>query len=158
MTQQEFEKLVDKDKYQVFIFTSPCSIPVQFAKHPWFVVNKKGEIKRWEVAHINLVSPKNWDHLYQDFLPPWQGIRVFRYLPKLNNKSTLVMKIEGDENSIARKMADLIESSPTSYPFNKFYRFSGPNSNTYAQWVLDHFPELTIKLPWSCIGKNYKVK
>lgn len=33
------------------------------------------------------------------------------------------------------------------------YKLTGPNSNTYTQWVLNKFPEWDIKLPWNAFGK-----
>lgn len=158
MTPQEFEKIVDKNKYQVFIFTCPGSIPFFFAKHPWFVVNKKGTTSRWEVIHKKSQNKTSWGHLHMNFLPPSKGIWV---LPFWNVfewywQGKLLGLIEGDENSTAQKMADFIENSPTTYQYCKKYIFTGPNSNTYAQWILGKFPELKIKLPWNAFGKNYK--
>ena len=45
----QFEKLIDKNKYQVFVFYCPAYFPFNFFKHPWFVINKKGEISRYEI-------------------------------------------------------------------------------------------------------------
>lgn len=64
--------------------------------------------------------------------------------------------IEGDEGSLAAKMAEFIERSPETYPFKNQYRFRGPNSNTYAQWILNHFPETGMALSWNAFGKKYK--
>ena len=157
MTKEEFEKLIDKDKYQVFVFTSPCSLPVNFIRHPWLVVNKKGIVSRWEVGHIlGLPAQKSWGYLYKDFLPPWKGIRLFRYSSHFSNKSRLLSLIEGDKNSEAKRMAELIESSPNIYPYCYKYRLIGPNSNSYVSWMLKQFPELKIELPWNCLGKTVK--
>jgi hypothetical protein len=49
MTSGEFEKLIDKNKYQVFVVLSRGNFPVSFAVHPWVVVNNKGDIKRYEI-------------------------------------------------------------------------------------------------------------
>ncbi len=74
-------------------------------------------------------------------------------------RGKLLTILEGDENSVIRKMVDLIESSNTTYPNNYNYKLiEGPHSNAYTQWVLNHFPELKIKLPWNCFGNNYKEK
>ena len=40
----ELEKLLNKDKYQVFLFTCPAIMPFSFAVHPWLVVNNKGGV------------------------------------------------------------------------------------------------------------------
>jgi hypothetical protein len=49
---------------------------------------------------------------------------------------------------------DIIESSPSSYPFLEKYRYwPGPNSNTFAQWVVQDQMELGIR----AIGKSFSV-
>jgi Protein of unknown function (DUF3750) len=156
MTSQECEKLIDKNKYQVFICTSFCSFPFNFALHPWFVINKKGVISRWDVIDWKNINDTSCKHLHKNFLPPWKGLWMVRYVVKISHKASLFSIIEGDENSIARKMADFIENSPKIYPYCNKYHFVGPNSNTYVQWILNQFPELKIKLPWNCFGKNFQ--
>lgn len=44
--QNKFGHLIDKEKYQVFVMGSPSNIPLNFALHPWFVLNKQGSISR----------------------------------------------------------------------------------------------------------------
>ena len=41
MRQEEFEKLIDRNKYQVFVLMSHAALFL--SKHPWVVINKKGE-------------------------------------------------------------------------------------------------------------------
>src|SRR3989344_2206863 len=151
MAPQEFEKLIDKDKYQVFVFVAPGALPVSFALHPWFVVNKKGKIFRWEIIHQRNRNDTSWNYLHKNFLPLEKGTRVFLFgNTSLYWPARLLGLWEGDENSIAKKIADFIENSPQNYSFCNKYRLWGPNSNTYGQWVLDHFPDSGIKLPWNC--------
>ncbi len=161
MTSQELDSLIKKDKYQVFIFTCPCSMPINFAQHTWFVVNKKGVVSRWDVLLRLWRGKENGikiGYLYRDFMPKNQSLEIFPFLSWFHWKSKLIKVIEGDENSIAHKMAGFIENSPNNYKYCKEYHLKGPNSNTYIQWVLDHFPELKIKLPWNAFGKNFKQK
>ncbi len=157
MSEQEFENLIKKDKYQVFIFTSWAHIPFIFAMHPWFVINKKGVISRYEIVwKKNCCEGKSFGHLHLNAIPPWSGIGIFSFSKKHFWKSKLLGMIEGDENSHSCGVMEFIENSKTSYPYLNKYVLTGPNSNTYAQWILDKFPEFNIKLPWSCIGKAYK--
>jgi len=155
----DFEKLIKKDKYQVFLFACPANLPFFFATHPWFVVNKKGELSRWEIFWRPEKWDKRWGHLHKDFYPrPEQGIEVFPFSRKYfwgNGK--LLGCVEGDEASIARRMADFIEQSPKQYPYCGRYAYTGPNSNTYVQWIISHFPESGFKLPWNSFGKNFKI-
>ncbi|MFA6257168.1 MAG: DUF3750 domain-containing protein [Candidatus Paceibacterota bacterium] len=81
---------------------------------------------------------------------------VIPYYKKICFKAKLLSQIEGDEKSIARLMADFIENSPNTYAHRDVYHFVGPNSNTYAAWVLRNFPEFKAALPRNAFGKNYK--
>ena len=45
MEKNEFLKLIKKDRYQVFLFSSPLPLPVIFASHVWIVT----EIKENEI-------------------------------------------------------------------------------------------------------------
>ena len=51
-------------------------------------------------------------------------------------------------------LAETIESSPGRYPFTETYRYwPGPNSNTFAQWIVGERMDLGRR----AIGKNYPV-
>jgi hypothetical protein len=153
---REFEKLVKPDRYQVFLFTCPATMPFAFATHPWFVVNRKGTISRWEIFWRPQDWIFRWGHLHKDFYSPTQGIEMFFFSDKhFWKRSEIVGAIEGTEGSLAQKMADRIEASPDAYPFCNRYAISGPNSNTYIQWALNQFPESGMCLPWNAIGKNF---
>jgi hypothetical protein len=156
MKTQEYKDLIKNDKYQVFIFACRAHFPFGLAYHPWFVVNKKGVFSRWEIAHYK--NNMDWGYLFHNSLPPFQGISVFSFSKKYLREVELIGKIEGDENSTAQKIAEFIEKSKESYPYNHKYILTGPNSNTYIQWVLSSFPEWNLKLPWNFIGKDYKIK
>jgi hypothetical protein len=155
-----FEKLINPDLYQVFLFSCPPSLPLSFARHPWFVVNKKGVISRWEViASPEMYNIKTrWGHLCFNALPPWQGLRIFRSTAHLWPlwPTRLHGVVEGGEDSLAQTMAEFIERSPHEYPYIERYAYTGPNSNTYAQWVLDHFPQSKLVLSWNSFAKHYK--
>ena len=154
---KEIESLVRKDKYQVFLMASPASIPLNFARHPWFVINKKGVISRWEVSWRpgQYKAKTVWGHLSLNVLPPFQGLRIFYFSSKYFWKASLLKLIEGDEGSVAEQMAEFIERSSQTYPYANFYSFTGSNSNTYVQWVINHFPESGMKLPWNAFGKKW---
>ncbi|MFA7286167.1 MAG: DUF3750 domain-containing protein [Patescibacteria group bacterium] len=149
---KKFDELIDNEKYQVFLFTSSGNIPFHFAAHPWFVINNRGLISRWEVLFRKMYHETNGGHLYKNFFPLFQGIEVVHFSRKSVWKAKLLGSIEGDT---AKKMVSFIENSYSTYPFRDRYFLTGPNSNTYPQWVLDHFPEFAVKLPWNAFGKNY---
>ncbi len=153
-----FEELVKNDKYQVFLFTCPAGVPVSFARHPWFVINKKGSVERWEVFHIPEVEHERWGHLHRNALPPTRGIPMFSSSkhPKHFWKGRLSGYIEGGVGSAAHQMAECIENSPTAYLYCNTYSLKGPNSNTYVQWVINQFPASGLSLPWNSFGKNFR--
>ena len=145
---------LDKDKFQIFLFVCPGNIPFNFAAHPWFVVNERGEISRWEVLFRKIERETSWGHLYKNFFPPFQGIEIFPFLQKYFWKGKLIGKIDGE---VAERIAKFIKDSPNIYPYTEKYFLSGPNSNTYAQWILNEFPDFKVKLPWNAFGKNFKI-
>src|SRR3989344_1899275 len=121
-----FENLIDRNKYQVFVMICPGSFPFSFAIHPWFVINKNGAISRFEVSHKKNQDEASQGHLNRNFLPPWQGLGIITFKSKPYHKAKLLALIAGDENSAARKMVDLIENSPGIYPYCDTYHFLGP--------------------------------
>lgn len=158
MTEQEFKKLIKQDRYQVFLISCPAYFPINFAIHPWFVVNKKGKLTRWEVGHDKEDTPNYFGYIRYDGLPLFKGLPIISYSLPFSwgaKHIKLLGSIEGDENSIAHKMIAVIENSVHSYPYRDTYRLSGPNSNTYIQWVLDQMPEWKMNLSWKAIGKNF---
>lgn len=148
----EFEKLINKDKYQVFLFCCPAYFPYNFARHPWFVLNKKGEISRYEIKDIKI----NNSFFNKNAFPPFQGIEYASFIKDHFWRAELLGFIEGDEQSNTRKAIEFIEKSEQIYPYCFKYNYFGPNSNTYAQWILNKFPEFNVKLSWRFIGKDYK--
>ena len=145
-----FEDLVNKDKYQVFVFCCPALIPFNCFRHPWFVINKKGETHIYEIGDLKI----NSSYLHIDLRPLFKGIEYIRLFKNFLSKPILLGSIEGD---VAEKVIEFIENTKTNYPYCNKYSLLGPNSNTYLQWVLNKFPEFNIKLSWRFIGKNFNV-
>ena len=154
------EELLKKDRYQVFLLTCPATLPFSFAAHPWFVVNDTKTVLRYGISWQHTLIRKEYAEgclykyggdleagvpvtpIFQDVFPQiWHG-RLMGY-------------IEGSEDSPAARMAEVIENSLRTYPYVHAYSVFGPNSNTYAQWVLDHFPEPPLQLPWNAFGKEW---
>lgn len=156
MIKREFEKIIDKDKYQVFLFVCPTMLPFSFAAHHWFVVNNKGAITRWESGFEINNTEEDWGHVQCNFYKPYQGIGIIPFQKLILWPSKLVRITEGDEESEANKIVNFILSSPNNYPYCKQYALNGPNSNTYIQWVINHFPETNFKLRNNAFGKEYQ--
>ena len=153
MTQKEFEALLKPDRYQVFLFACPASMPFSVACHTWFVINKKGVVERWEVGWGMHSRARSWSHLDLDVFPPHQGVQLISFVHFFFWRARLVTSIEGDEGSVAARMTEFITRSPDLYFYRHHYSLMGPNSNTYTQWVLNHFPEAHMQLPWNSLGK-----
>jgi Protein of unknown function (DUF3750) len=120
------------------------------------VVNLKGRISRWEIFWRPQAWPQRWGHLHKNFHEPTQGIAKYFFTDRyLWAGSRMVGFIEG---KVAEAMAQFIEDSRVTYPYLDHYRLiRGPNSNTYVQWVLKHFPDSHLRLPWNSFGKGVHV-
>jgi hypothetical protein len=146
----DLEKMIDKEKFQIFIVCCPAYFPFNFFRHLWIVLNKKGEIFRYEIRHY--INEKDGSHLFINNQSAFEGIIKFPYLKRKWNVNMLKY-LEGDT---AQKIIDFVEKTKIVYPYIKNYYFSGPNSNTYINWILKRFPEVELKLSWRFIGKDYK--
>lgn len=154
-TVADFEKILDPNAYQVFFFCSPAAIPLAFACHPWIVINNKGVVSRYEVFWRPQKWHDRWGQLHKNFYPPTQGLAVLPFTEKFTWKRVSFLGyVTGEKGSLAEEMLHFVESSSETYPYRERYALHGPNSNTYVQWVLDHFKDAHIKLPWNAFGRS----
>ena len=152
MNEQEFMRLIKKDRYQVFVFCSNIALPLSFINHTWIVTSEKGIVNRYDIFH----RKKKEGHLYINLLRSWEGLGFVFWNRKPRWNSHLLWTIDGGKNSLAEKIVRFMKKSST-YPFKKKYHFfPGPNSNTFVQWILDQFRDISLKLPWNALGKNYR--
>jgi len=120
-----------------------------FADHHWFLLlhgvsGKHYETcDRWEVWQHANQNDSCWGHLHKNLLAPCQGV---------GNGPSHAIKQWADDDALA--IVETIESAPETYPFNDKYRYwPGPNSNTFAQWVIGD----RMKLGMRALGKHYPV-
>ena len=112
------------------------------AHHHWFVIRTLHSVERWEVWQHANVRGESWGHLHRNLLAPAQGVG--------NGGSWRVAEFRKDE---ATFLASRIADAPRDYPWCDLYRYwPGPNSNTFAQWVLGDL----YTLPWRGIGRRYR--
>jgi hypothetical protein len=142
------------DKKEVVICCSRACLPFFFAIHPWFVLKEGDVISRWEIVFRSNKN-KGWGYLHCNLYAPFSGIEIFSFSKKPKWKGRVLAKFDGP---LAEKMIEVIKKSQECYPHLNKYRLGGPNSNTYAQWVIDHFPEANIRLPKNAFGKNFLAK
>ena len=124
-------------------------LPGIFADHYWLLVlrgldsGRYQTCDRWEVWQRSRQNDSCWGHLHRNLLAPYQGVG--------NGPSRLIQDWLDDE---AELLVDKIESSPYTYPFTQKYRYwPGPNSNTFAQWIVKDVMELNSR----AIGKGFSV-
>jgi hypothetical protein len=114
-----------------------------FATHPWIVVKKTGAeaYKRYEVVGWGSGSKLRIDYATVDGL--WYG-----------SAPSLLVDLRGPR---ADALIDRIEGAVASYPFKDIYvTWPGPNSNTFLAHVAREVPELSLDIPASAIGKDYR--
>ncbi len=135
-------------KVQLCAATIP-GFPGIFADHYWLVVLRGIEgmppqtCDRWEVWQHSSLNDSCWGHLHKNLLDPYQGVG--------HGPSRVIEQWVADEASC---LIQKIESSPSTYPFLEEYRYwPGPNSNTFAQWVVRETTELGRR----AIGRNFPV-
>lgn len=114
------------------------------AIHYWYAVIQDHQRTRWEVWQTPSLAHESWGHLHKNLLPLDAGVG--------NGVSWVAAQWTGD---LAQTLIQVLEDSPITYPHQHTYRyFPGPNSNTYAQWVLDRANN-PFRLSWKGIGRNY---
>ncbi len=114
-----------------------------FATHPWIVVKKAGApaYKRYEVVGWGSGTKLRTDYATVDGL--WYG-----------STPSLLVDLRGPK---AEAVIDRIEAAVASYPYKDDYRtWPGPNSNTFLAHVAREVPELSLDIPASAIGKDYR--
>lgn len=160
MNEAEFNNLVKGNRYHVFVFSCPISLPLNFAIHTWTVIVENGKPTRFDVAALhNFGRGKNCLHI--NVQKPWRGFQVF-FLSKDVTKepcfeSNLIFHLSGNENSKASKAVKLIKENASSYPDAKNYRIFGPNSNTFTSWLIRK-AKIRINLPFRAFGKDFYLR
>jgi hypothetical protein len=116
----------DEPVVQLRFATLP-SVCGALAVHCWFVLFDPDSRNwhRWEVWQNRGAGGTSWGHLHRDLMHPDRGVG--------GGACFVAAEWRGEEaRSLTRVLAD-----PESYPFRETYRYwPGPNSNTYAAWVL----------------------
>ena len=64
-----------------------------------------------------------------------------------------IYELSGEQ---AAELIPRIDKVARAYPYMDYYRvWPGPNSNTFVAYVLRQFPEMSVDLPVTAIGKDY---
>jgi hypothetical protein len=96
-----------------------------FAAHYWFVVRDEHGSQRWEVWQTRNAGGHSIGHVHRDLKPANAGVG--------GGPARIAGQWEGEEALALKKVLEGVER----YPFCHKYRYwPGPNSNTFAAWVL----------------------
>ena len=114
------------------------------AVHYWFVILKTSGADRWEVWQHPEKSECSWGHLHKNLMAINAGV---------DQGDSWVEAEWHDER--AHILTTVIENSPANYPDqNRYHYWPGPNSNTYAQWILNQVNS-SVGLSPQGLGKDY---
>lgn len=114
-----------------------------FATHPWIIVKRTGSTSytRYEVVGWGNGPKLRTNYAMADGL--WYG-----------SEPELLMDLRGPEVDV---LIDRIEGAVATYPFKDAYRtWPGPNSNTFLAHIGREVPELSLDIPATAIGKDYR--
>ena len=152
MSEKEFHKMINPDQTQVFLMSSWVSMrPVSFFLHTWIVTVHKGKIDRWEVWKAPKACRTSWGHVHRNLFKPWEGRPKDEGNPKSALfRSRILGRVEG---RLAKKMVNFLRSRSRHYRNAHTYSYVKTNCNTFTQWVIKHFPEAKLNLPFSAWGK-----
>ena len=139
---EPLESLRSSGEAVVRLYAAPLPGIAAIAIHPWFVVKRADSttFHRWEVWET---SAGPYGHVRRDSQPPTAGVGA----------GGVYVLAELIGPAAEPVIACIEEQSPT-YPCRGSYLyFPGPNSNTYAQWVLDSCG-WDVVLPSTAIGRD----
>lgn len=117
-----------------------------FAVHYWFVAwdPDRASWERWEVWQDAGHASPSWGHVHRDLMPPDAGVG--------GGEGVVERQWYGAE---AHALLEVLHT-PRAYPLRAVYRaWPGPNSNTYAAWVLER-AHVAADLDPRAIGKDWR--
>jgi hypothetical protein len=114
------------------------------ALHYWFVVfEPDGRCRRWEVWQAPDAGGTSIGHVHCDLKAPDAGVG--------GGPARIAAEWTGQA---AEKIKKILENSKT-YPYcDRYLPWPGPNSNTFAAWVLRQ-AGVEHRLPWRAFGRDF---
>ena len=137
--------------FEVFLCSSPTHFPLSLACHTWFVIHEGWKLLRYEILFYKNKDKKMW---YLHIKSSWvfDGLRIIPCKGLWKWRWKVISKFSGKSTE---KIIAVIKNSQENYSHLHKYQITGPNSNTYTQWLLNQFPEWKVTLPWNAFWKNY---
>lgn len=124
------------------LYVAPIETLSFLGTHPWFVVKRADALTfdRWEVSW-RLGGP--YGYVKKNLREPEENVH--------SGVPIIWAELVGQE---AVDVVEFIEEQSPMYPCSRSYLvFPGPNSNTYAQWVIDQ-TGWDVELPYNARGKD----
>lgn len=116
-----------------------------FAAHYWFVVFDDDGCRRWEVWQTKNAGGRSVGHVHCDLKHPDAGVG--------GGPARIAAEWQGDEALALKKVLETV----AAYPYCQKYRYwPGPNSNSFAAWVLRK-AGIRHSLGPMALGKRYPV-
>ena len=123
---------------------APLPVIGPIAVHCWFVVDDAGRVSRWEVWQTPDAGGLSIGHVHRDLKRPDEGVG--------GGPPRTLARWEGDAAGHIKQVLEKIEA----YPHCRRYRYwPGPNSNTFAAWVLRE-AGVAYAFPWKAFGARYR--
>ncbi len=119
-----------------------------FAVHYWFTVLDAagGRCDRWEIWQSKQAGGESVGYLHCNLKAPDAGVG--------GGPARVHAEWRGAD---ALRIAEVLRKSETAYPHvHRYLPWPGPNSNTFAAWVLRE-ADIALELPPQAIGKNFRV-
>jgi hypothetical protein len=131
-------------KIQLRYATLPSPLGL-FAAHYWFVMWDAEGCHRWEVWQTKNAGGRSIGHVHCDLRPPDAGVG--------GGPARIAAEWTGAEAAAIEAVLENV----SGYPHRERYRvWPGPNSNTFASWVLRR-AGIRHRLGWMALGKRFPV-
>jgi len=118
------------------------------AVHTWITT------KRNNANHFINYQIIGWRYRYGNRSPLVMTQSMHPIQNWYGNPATLLVNLNGNQYE---SIIDKIENAITQYPYRNTYTlWPGPNSNTFTAYIAREVPELTLDLPSTAIGKDYR--
>jgi hypothetical protein len=123
---------------------APLPVIGVLAVHCWFVVrDDEGRCSRWEVWQTPDAGGISIGHVHRDLKAPDEGVG--------GGPPRLLARWEGAD---AEKIVSVLKGI-AAYPHCRHYRYwPGPNSNTFAAWVLRE-AGIEYAFHWKAFGAKF---
>lgn len=153
MNKKEFESIIKKSPYHIFIFSTKLNFPINFAVHTYIVIVTPHYTNRREIhwKPFKDAKYKEW-HLHLNYQKPWEWRHHYFRSKKWRFPTKLLFHLWWDQK--VEKIITKIENQIHQYPYKNHYHFLWINSNSFIWRLIHQNPELKCVLPWNAFGRK----